>query len=181
MLCASVLSLSVSPTHSMSKYRVNEVELIKGKGIKGDAHAGEKVKHRSRVRQNPDQANLRQVHLIHSELFDELRAKGFIINPGEMGENITTKGIDLLALSKGCVISIGKDVKVEITGLRNPCDQLNGLHEGLLNAVLDKSEEGKLIRKAGVMGVVLTSGTVKTGDKIHVFYQPKKHQELERV
>lgn len=178
---ASVVSLSTSPTHSMSKKKVTQVELIKGIGISGDAHAGKKVKHRSRVRQNPDQPNLRQVHLIHSELFEELSTKGFMIKAGEMGENITTKGIDLLALSKGCILSIGSDVKVEITGLRNPCDQLNGLQEGLLNAVLDKDGNGKLIRKAGIMGVVLTSGIVKNGDKIIEFYQPEKHQALERV
>lgn len=178
---SNIISLNLSPGHTMSKKPVDKVEIIKGIGIMGDAHSGKKVKHRSRVRQNPDQPNLRQVHLIHSELFDELKEKGFQIKAGEMGENITTRGIDLLALSEGTRLRLGEKALIEITGLRNPCDQLDGLYKGLLKAVLDKDEDGKLIRKAGIMAVVLTSGEVFLNDKITIEYQPKVFKALERV
>ena len=175
-----ITALSVSPTHTMSKFNVERINLLQGLGVEGDAHAGEKVKHRSRVRVNPDQPNLRQVHLIHSELHAELRTKGFDIAPGEMGENITTAGIDLLGLPRGTKLTIGKAV-IEVTGLRNPCHQLDGLYEGLLKAVIDHDEDGNLIRLAGIMGIVLESGELKVGDHIEVELPPKPHIALDRV
>jgi len=176
-----VKSVSKSSSHSFRKYSYNEIVLLKGLGVEGDAHLGEKVKHRSRVAKNPNQPNLRQVHLIHSELFDEIRKKGFLVQAGEIGENITTEGIQLLSLPKDTILSIGKTAKIMITGLRNPCKQLDLFKDGLMKAVLDRDKEGNLIRKAGIMGIVLEGGEVKVGDKIIVDLPQKPHVKLERV
>ena len=165
----------------MAKTNQAGIRLLEGLGVEGDAHAGTTVKHRSRVRQDPSQPNLRQVHLIHVELHDELRAKGFDLLPGQMGENITTRGIDLLALPKGAKLHLGDEAVVEVTGLRNPCTQLDGIHPGLMNAVLDRDAQGKLIRKSGIMGIVPKGGTVKPGDAIAVHMPPQPHAELDRV
>lgn len=178
---SKVTAVSKSPIHSMSKKNTQSIQLLKGLGVEGDAHMGEKVKHRSRVRQNPDQPNLRQVHLIHSELHEVLKEKGFNISAGDMGENITTAGIDLLQLPKDTVLHIGQNAQIQITGLRNPCNQLNGHQEGLMQAVLDKDEQGNLIRKAGIMGIVLQSGEVQIGDPIRIVYPQKPFIKLERV
>lgn len=178
---AIVKSVSKSSSHTFSKYKCETIELLKGLGVKGDAHMGEKVKHRSRVSKNPDQPNLRQVHLIHSELFEELKGKGFNVQEGEIGENITTKGIDLLSLPKDTVLTIGETAKVKITGLRNPCNQLESIKEGLMKAVLDKDEDGNLIRKSGVMGIVLEGGEVTIGNEITIDLPPKPFIKLERV
>ena len=161
---AVIVAVSQSATHSMSKPAASSISLLAGLGVEGDAHAGITVKHRSRVARDPTQPNLRQVHLIHAELHDELRARGFDLAPGEMGENITTRGIDLLALPTGTRLHLGPEAVVEITGLRNPCNQLNGLRPGLMNAVLDHDAAGNLIRKAGVMGIVLVGGGIRPGD-----------------
>ncbi len=161
-----VIGVSQSRTHSMRKQPALAIRLIAGLGVEGDAHAGVTVKHRSRVARDPTQPNLRQVHLIHAELHDELRTRGFDLSPGEMGENITTRGIDLLAQPTGTRLHLGATAVVEITGLRNPCNQLNGLRPGLMDATLDRDAAGNLIRKAGVMGVVLAGGDVRPGDGI---------------
>jgi MOSC domain-containing protein YiiM len=181
MVNASVLAISRSPTHSFSKPKVESIRLVADLGIEGDAHAGETVKHRSRVKADPTQANLRQVHLIHAELFDELAAKGFSVAPGEMGENITTRGIDLLALPVGTKLHMGASAVVELTGLRNPCIQIDRFQKGLMAAVLDRDSEGQLILKAGVMGIVLTGGEVRSGDAISVTMPAQPHRRLERV
>ena len=178
---AIVIAVSKNPIHSVSKNNCASINLVAGKGVEGDAHFGEKVKHRSRVRANPDQPNLRQVHLIHSELFTELDNKGFNISPGLMGENITTSGINLLALPKGTILKIGPVAIIEITGLRNPCNQLDGLAPGLMQAVLDRDEKGNLIRKSGIMGIVIQGGTITVGDTINATLPEKPHQRLERV
>jgi len=176
-----VKSVSKSKTHTFSKMNCNTITLIKGLGVEGDAHMGTTVKHRSRVAKDPNQPNLRQVHLIHSELFDELEKKGFSVQNGEMGENITTAGIDLLSLPKDTLLSIGATSKIKITGLRNPCKQIDSIQKGLMNAVLDKDDQGNLIRKAGIMGIVLESGKINIGDNIIVELPPKRHVKLERV
>lgn len=163
---ALVAAVSQSATHSMSKTPVFSIRLLAGLGIAGDAHAGETVKHRSRVARDPSQPNLRQVHLIHAELHDELCVAGFALTPGQMGENITTRGIDLLALPTGTRLRLGPDAVIEVTGLRNPCNQLNGIQPGLMDATLDRDADGTLIRKAGVMGIVLVGGDVRPGDAI---------------
>ena len=173
----TVVAVSRSPSHTMSKPNAGAIRLIAGLGVEGDAHAGVTVKHRSRVRRDPTQPNLRQVHLIHAELFDDLRAAGFEVTPGLMGENVTTRGVDLLGLPTGARLHLGAEAVVEITGLRNPCIQLNGLQPGLMNAVLDRDADG-LIRKAGVMGVVLAGGTVAPGDTIRVEMPDGTHQVL---
>ncbi len=170
-----------SPAHTFSKPARSSIRLLAGLGVEGDAHAGEKVKHRSRVARNPAQPNLRQVHLIHGELHDELRAKGFAVAPGDMGENVTTRGIDLLALPTGTRLRLGAEAVVEITGLRNPCAQLDGFQDGLMSAVLDRDPGGALVRKAGVMAVVTAGGEVRAGDAIEVELPAGERRPLEVV
>jgi MOSC domain-containing protein YiiM len=176
-----VTAVSLSPTHSFSKANQPVIRLIEGLGVEGDAHQGTTVKHRSRVKADPTQPNLRQVHLIHAELHDELRAQGFDLNPGEMGENITTRGLDLLGLPTGAKLQIGAAAIIEVTGLRNPCAQLDQFQPGLMAACLGQDEQGNLIRKAGIMGIVIVGGEVKPGDTIHVELPPPPHQSLKRV
>jgi MOSC domain-containing protein YiiM len=175
---SKVLAVHSSATYTMSKPEQASVTLVAGLGVENDAHNGVTVKHRSRVRKNPTQPNLRQVHLMHSELFDELREKGFDVTPGMMGENITTADIDLLALPTGALLHIGEHAVVEVTGLRNPCAQLDGLVPGLMKAVLDKDDDGELIRKAGLMSIVITEGQVNPGDTISIELPKGGHQPL---
>jgi MOSC domain-containing protein YiiM len=163
-----VVAVHRSSSHSFSKFPEDTVVLVEGLGIKGDAHAGTTVKHRSRVARDPGQPNLRQVHLIHAELFDELVERGHAVFPGDMGENITTLGVDLLSLPTGTKLRLGADACVEITGLRNPCSQIERFQPGLTAAVLGRDAQGALVRKAGVMGVVLAGGEVRAGDRIEV-------------
>jgi MOSC domain-containing protein YiiM len=174
-------AVALSATHSMSKRGRRGIRLLAGLGVVGDAHSGETVKHRSRVARDPTQPNLRQVHLIHAELHEELRAQGFSVAEGEMGENVTTRGVDLLGLSQGTRLRLGETAVVEVTGLRNPCGQLNGLSPGLMAATLSRDEHGGLVRKAGVMGIVLVEGNVQPGDPIHIDLAPEPHRALEPV
>ena len=176
-----VEAVSRSPKHSFTKAPQLSIRLLTGLGIEGDSHAGEKVKHRSRARFNPSLPNLRQVHLIQAELHDELRTRGFRITPGEMGENVTTRGIDLLALPDGTHLALGEEAVVKLTGLRNPCVQLDRHQEGLMAAVLDKMPDGGLIRKAGVMAVVIQGGEVRPGDAVRVQLPPEPHRPLTPV
>ncbi len=167
-----VLSVSASATHCFSKPVADQIILLAGLGVAGDAHAGVKVQHRYRVRKNPSAPNLCQVHLLHAELFDELRTQGLTISPGEMGENITTRGIDLLGLCVGARLYLGAAAMVEVTGLREPCSQMNGLQPGLMKACLARDGKGALIRKAGIMGIVVSGGTVRAGDPIRLELPP---------
>jgi MOSC domain-containing protein YiiM len=176
-----VTAVSLNPAHTFSKQRCPAIHLLAGFGVEGDAHAGAQVQHRSRVARNPQQPNLRQVHLIHAELHDALCAAGFRVGAGDMGENITTRGVDLLALPVGARLHIGAGAVVEITGLRNPCAQLDHFQPGLLAAVLHRDANGNLIRKAGVMGIVLASGDVRPNDPIRVELPPLPHQPLAPV
>ena len=176
-----VKALSRSPSHTMSKQNEPFLTLLTGLGVEGDAHMGETVKHRSRVAQDPTQPNLRQVHLIHSELHQELSASGFSIQPGQMGENITTIGLDLLGMPKGAQLLIGETAVLEVTGLRNPCHQLEGIQEGLMKAVLDRDEHNNLIRKAGIMAIVIHGGIIRTGDPITVKLPKKPYVALDKV
>jgi len=179
---ARVLAVSKSAVHSFNKYSCEEITLLKGLGVKGDAHMGKKVKHKFLVRKDPNQPNLRQVHLMHSELFEELESKGFKkIFPGEMGENITTSGLDLLGLPQNTILAIGSSVQIRITGLRDPCDQLDSIQEGLMQALIYKDDKGNLIRKTGVMGIVLEGGVVRTDDTIQVTLPDKPFVALEPV
>lgn len=177
----TVVSVHLSPSHTMRKSAAGAIDLISGIGVAGDAHAGVTVKHRSRVAVDPTRPNLRQVHLIHQELIDELVSQGFQVKPGLMGENVTTAGIDLLGLGAGARLHLGSSAIVEVTGLRNPCTQLNGLQQGLMQAVLERDSEGRLIRKAGIMGIVLAGGPVKAGDAIEVTLPDGPHLPLRPV
>jgi MOSC domain-containing protein YiiM len=176
-----VTAVNQARGHNFSKPSVLSIRLVAGLGIEGDAHAGVTVKHRSRVRRDPTQPNLRQVHLVHAELFDELREKGFTVVPGDIGENVTTRGLDLLALPTGTKLRLGETATVEITGLRNPCVQLDTFQKGLMAATLDKDPDGNLVRKAGVMGVVLAGGEVRPGDAIVVELPEGPHRPLQPV
>jgi len=174
----TVLSVSRSSKHRFSKTNQLAIRLVEGLGIEGDAHAGTTVQHRSRVARDPTQPNLRQVHLIHAELFDELAATGFKVSAGEMGENITTKGIDLLTLPAGTHLAIGDSAVVEVTGLRNPCVQIDQFQAGLMRAVLGRDAEGNLVRKTGVMSIVIAGGEVHPGDAIKMMLPASPHRKL---
>jgi MOSC domain-containing protein YiiM len=165
---ASVLALSRSPRHRFSKQPEGEVRLVAGIGVEGDAHAGTTVQHLSRRRSDPAAPNLRQVHLMHAELFDELAAQGFVVRPGELGENVTTLGVELLALPRGTRLHLGRHAVVELTGLRNPCVQIDGIADGLMRALVGRGPDGAVVRRAGVMSVVLASGIVRVDDRIGV-------------
>ena len=176
-----VVAVSGSPTHTLSKPNRDGIRLLTGLGVEDDAHQGAAVKHRSRVARDPTRPNLRQVHLIHAELHDELRAAGFAVAAGQMGENVTTRGVDLLGLPTGTRLRLGDSAVVEVTGLRNPCAQLDRLQPGLMAATLGRDEHGALVRKAGVMGVVLAGGEVRPGDPVRVELPPEPHRPLAPV
>lgn len=176
-----VISLSKDQEHRFSKQTCDSLVFLEGLGIDGDAHCGATVKHRSRVKTDPLQPNLRQVHLVQAELLSELRAKGFLVEAGTIGENILTRGIDLLSLPKNTHLELGDEVILRITGLRNPCAQLDAYQEGLTQAVLDRDTDGNLVLKAGVMGVVVKGGTVHVSDLIVIRLPKKPYEKLERV
>ncbi|MDP9456892.1 MAG: MOSC domain-containing protein [Actinobacteria bacterium] len=180
-MCGLVTAVSRSAEHVFGKFKQGSIRLLSGLGVEGDVHLGETVKHRSRVAADPTQPNLRQVHLIHAELHDELGARGFDVSAGQMGENITTRGVDLLGLPTDALLRLGDTAMVEVTGLRNPCKQLDGFQPGLMAAVLGRDEHGGLVRRAGVMPVVLADGEVRPGDSIHVELPSEPHRPLERV
>lgn len=173
-----VVAVCCSPTHSFGKPAAAAIRLLADLGVEGDAHLGRTVKHRSRVAADSTQPNLRQVHLIHTELHDELRSAGFEVLPGQMGENIATRGVDLLALPIGTLLRLGPEAVVRMTGLRNPCTQLDTFRLGLKAAVLGRDESGRLVRKAGIMGVVRVSGVVRPGDVVGVELPPPPHRPL---
>ncbi|MFI7638848.1 MOSC domain-containing protein [Nonomuraea sp. NPDC049400] len=180
-MSGTVVAVSSSGEHSFSKPARESITLLAGLGVEGDAHAGVTVKHRSRVAQDPTQPNLRQVHLIHEELFAEVSEAGFTVKPGELGENVTTKGIDLLDLPVGTLLRIGDEAVVELTGLRNPCVQIDAFQNGLLKQVVGRDAAGNLVRRAGVMSVVRTGGVVRPGDVIQVELPAEPHRPLDRV
>ncbi len=173
-----VKAVSRSAKHTFSKPNEERITLLAGHGVEGDAHAGATVKHLSRILKFGNAPNLRQVHLIHHELFDELRDAGFAVTPGQMGENVTTQGVDLLNLPKGARLYLGDQAVIEVTGLRNPCRQLNKLQPGLMASTLARDLAGNLKRKAGVMGIVLSGGEVKNGDPIRIEFPSGPHEPL---
>ena len=176
-----VIAVSRSPKHTFSKPNEKFIKLIKGYGVEGDAHAGKKVKHRFLVGIDPTRPNIRQVHLIQIELLEELDAKGFSVNPGELGENITTRGVDLFSLPTGTRLQIGTHVIVELTALRNPCIQIDWFQKGMLKEVIYKDADENLVRKVGVMGIMLEGGIVRPNDALTVKLPPKPHHPLEYV
>jgi hypothetical protein len=176
-----VVAVSRDEQHRFGKPTAEEITLLVGLGVAGDAHAGVTVQHRSRVAADPTKPNLRQVHLIHAELFAELGRQGFEVAPGQLGENITTAGLAVLDLPRGTRLCLGADAVVEVTGLRNPCAQINAFRPGLMNGVLARDEQGRVVRKAGIMSVVVQGGTVRPGDPIEVRLPPAPHRPLEPV
>ena len=176
-----VAAVCRSNQHTFHKPQQAAIRLLAGLGVEGDTHLGTTVQHRSRVRRDPNQPNLRQVHLIHAELFDELKAAGYTVFAGEMGENITTQGVDLLALPAGTQLRLGEEAIVQITGLRNPCSQLDDWQPGLMKRLLAVGPDGEVIRKAGVMGIVLAGGEVRPGDPITVRLPVEPHLPLQAV
>lgn len=178
---AVVESLSAGAGHHFSKPLQTVVRLVAGEGVEGDAHRGITVRHRSRVAADPTQPNLRQVHLLHAELLSELAEKGFRVLPGDIGENVLTRGLDLLSLPVDTELGFPSGARIRITGLRNPCAQLDAFQSGLMHALIDKAPDGRLIRKAGIMGVVLAGGEVRVGDHVALTLPPQPHTRLERV
>jgi hypothetical protein len=176
-----VVAVSRDGDHRFSKVPLAAIKIIAGLGVEGDAHAGITVQHRSRVAVDPTQPNLRQVHLIHTELFEELGQKGFVVAPGDMGENIATRGVDLVGLPRGSLLRVGQEVVLEVTGLRNPCAQIERFQRGLLTAVLGRGPNGEVIRKAGIMTIAREGGIVQPNDVIAVELPPLPHLPLERV
>ncbi|MEO6711801.1 MAG: MOSC domain-containing protein [Mycobacteriales bacterium] len=180
-LFGTVASVNASGKHTMSKPIRPSIRLVAGLGVEGDAHAGATVKHRSRVRQDPTQPNLRQVHLVACELLDELHGYGFDIGAGVIGENITTLGVDLLALPRGARLRLGSQALIEVTGLRTPCVQLDGIRPGLMKTLMGRDANGDVVRRAGIMAVVVTSGEVFPGNAIEVWLPAQPHQPLQPV
>ncbi|AYC41274.1 MOSC domain-containing protein [Streptomyces griseorubiginosus] len=176
-----VTAVSSNGEYSFTKPNRDSVRLLAGLGVEGDVHAGVTVKHRSRVAQDPTQPNLRQIHLIHEELFAEVGGEGFKVAPGELGENITTRGIDLLGLPVGTLLRIGDAAVLEVTGLRNPCLQIDNFQDGLLKQVVRRDEAGNIVRKAGIMSIVREGGVVRPGDTIEIELPTGPHRPLDRV
>ncbi|WP_326818811.1 MULTISPECIES: MOSC domain-containing protein [unclassified Streptomyces] len=180
-MSGTVTVVSSNGTYAFTKPNRDSVTLLAGLGVEGDVHAGVTVKHRSRVAQDPTQPNLRQVHLIHEELFEELREAGYEVAPGDLGENVTTRGIDLLGLPVGTLLHLGDEAVVEVTGLRNPCLQIDNFQDGLLKQVVGRDVAGNIVRKAGIMGIVTSGGTVRPGDPVKVELPAEPHRALDRV
>ncbi|GAA3367323.1 MOSC domain-containing protein [Streptomyces sannanensis] len=180
-MSGTVTAVSSNAEYSFTKPNRDSITLLAGLGVEGDVHAGVTVKHRSRVAKDPTVPNLRQVHFIHQELFDEVREAGFEVAPGELGENITTRGLDLLGLPTGTLLRIGAEAVVELTGLRNPCLQIDNFQNGLLKQCVGRDEDGNIVRKAGVMSVVRTGGVIRPGDPIKVELPEGEHRPLQAV
>ncbi|PKV76872.1 MOSC domain-containing protein [Nocardia fluminea] len=180
-MSGTVIAVNSNSAYSFTKPTRPSIRLLTGLGVEGDVHAGTTVRHRSRVAQDPTQPNLRQVHLMHEELFTEVADHGFAVYPGDLGENITTSGLDLLALPVGTLLRIGSDAVVEVTGLRNPCIQIDRFQPGLLKQLVHHDAAGALVRKAGIMSVVVSGGEVRPGDSIAAELPPRPWKALDRV
>ncbi|MDJ0463912.1 MOSC domain-containing protein [Streptomyces sp. H27-C3] len=176
-----VTSVCSNAEYSFHKPTRDSITLLAGLGVEGDVHAGVTVKHRSRIAQDPTAPNLRQVHLLHEELFGEVLAEGFDVEPGQLGENVTTGGIDLLGLPAGTLLRIGDEALLEVTGLRNPCLQIDAFQDGLLKQVVGRDATGHVVRKAGIMSVVRAGGVIRPGDRIEAELPPEPHRPLDRV
>ncbi|MEU9391640.1 MOSC domain-containing protein [Streptomyces sp. NPDC048324] len=177
----SVAAVSSNGTYTFTKPNRDSITLLQGLGVEGDVHAGVTVKHRSRVARDPSQPNLRQVHLMHEELFDEVREAGFEVAAGQLGENVTTRGLDLLGLPVGALLRLGDEAVVEVTGLRNPCLQIDNFRSGLLKQVVGRDADGSVRHRAGIMGVVVSGGVVRPGDPVEVELPEGPHRPLEIV
>lgn len=176
----TVVAVHRSDDHTFSKPTCDSIELLAGLGVAGDAHSGPRVKHRSRVARDPEQPNLRQVHLLAAEVLDEVAERGFSVEPGDIGENITTRGLDLIRLPVGTTLRIG-DAVLALTGLRNPCVQIDAFADGLQGAMLGRDDNGALVRKSGVMSVVVTGGTIRPGDEILAAFPAGAHAPMQKI
>ncbi|MDH6516370.1 MOSC domain-containing protein YiiM [Streptomyces sp. SAI-208] len=176
-----ITAVSSNGTYSFTKPNREAITLLAGFGVAGDVHGGATVKHRFRMRKDPSQPNLRQVHLMHAELFEELRAAGFEVGAGELGENVTTRGVDLLGLSVGTRLHLGDEAVVEVTGLRNPCAQIDRFRKGLLKEVVGRGPDGAARFRSGIMSVVVVGGVVRPGDTVGVEAPPGPHRPLDIV
>ena len=174
-LTGSVVAVSLSPTHSFSKTVTQRIRLIEGIGVEGDAHAGTTTQHRYLLKKDPGRANLTQVHLIQSELFPELADRGFDVSAGQLGENVTTAGVDLLTLPVGTVLYLGADAAVRVTGLRSPCSLINRFRPGLMKALIEKSDDGAVLRKSGIMATVISGGVVDAGAELRIEQPTGEH------
>ncbi|CAM5519347.1 MOSC domain-containing protein [Streptomyces griseorubiginosus] len=177
----TISAVSSNGTYSFSKPNRESITLLAGFGVEGDVHGGATVKHRFRMRKDPSQPNLRQVHLIHEELFEDVRRAGFEVAAGELGENVTTRGVDLLTLPRGTRLRLGETAVVEVTGLRNPCAQIDGFRKGLMKQVVDRDENGRPRFLSGIMGVVVTGGVVRPGDAVEIDLPSGPHEPLDIV
>ncbi|WP_020121112.1 MOSC domain-containing protein [Streptomyces canus] len=176
-----ITAVSSNGTYSFTKPNRESITLLAGFGVEGDVHGGATVKHRFRMRKDPSQPNLRQVHLMHEELFDEVRRAGFEVAAGELGENVTTRGVDLLGLPTGTLLHLGGEAVVEVTGLRNPCAQIDRFQKGLMKQVVGRSEDGRALFRSGIMSVVVRGGVVRAGDAVGVELPEGPHQPLDIV
>lgn len=178
---ATVVAVSSDGDHRFSKVPVPSIVLVEGFGVEGDAHGGSTVQHRSRVARDPSQPNLRQVHLMPSEFLDVAREHGFDVSAGDLGENILTRGIDLTGLGRDTLLHLGPDAVVRVTGLRNPCVQIDAFRTGLLALAVRRDASGDIMRAAGVMSVVVQGGVVSGTDAIVAEPPPTGHVPLEVV
>jgi len=172
-----VVGVQISGKHAFSKVPQDAIRLIENFGVEGDAHAGATDQHLYHIRRFGQHPNLRQVHLIQAELLDEVAGKGHAVCPGELGENISTRHVDLLGLPTGTRLRLGSEAVIELTGLRNPCHQIEDFQPGLLKHLVEKKPTG-LVRRAGVMSVVLQGGDVRPGDAIEIELPPLPHEPL---
>ncbi|MGW0422821.1 MOSC domain-containing protein [Streptomyces sp. NPDC003015] len=177
----TITAVSSNGTYSFTKPNRESITLLAGFGVEGDVHGGTTVKHRFRMRKDPSQPNLRQVHLMHEELFEELREAGFEVGAGQLGENVTTRGVDLLGLPVGTLLHLGDEAVVEVTGLRNPCAQIDGFQKGLLKQVVGRSDDGRALFRSGIMSVVVSGGVVRAGDAVGVELPEGPHRALDIV
>jgi len=175
---ATVIAVASDSAHNFSKITKPAITLIAGFGVEGDAHAGKTVQHLWDKKKTPDAPNLRQVHLVHEEIFAELAEQGFTVGPGDIGENIVTRGIDLLSLPLGTHLEFESGALVELTGLRDPCRKLNKIQDGLIHKFVYKNDEGKRSVKSGVMSIVLMGGEIRPEDEITVKLPDGPHQPL---
>lgn len=178
---AMVESVHRSESHDFTKATVEEVVLVAGVGIEGDAHAGATVQHVSRKKKDADRPNLRQVHLVSAELHEELVADGFDLDHGGFGENLVTRGIALGDLPVGTTLALGDDAIIVLTGLRDPCAQIDRHREGLRAAVAFDPGEGPKLFRDGAMAMVVRGGVVRTGDPIGVALPPEPHHPMRKV
>jgi len=175
-----VVGLARDGRNGFSKSAMDTICLIQGQGVEGDAHSGPFVRHRYLARRQPRLPNLRQVHLIPSELFEALRNAGYDLHPGDLGDNIATAGLDLETLPMGALLDLGSEACIELTGLRTPCVLIDRFRTGLKRQMVCSEPVAPRFR-CGVMSIVRTGGRLAVGDPIRVRLPPKPWTDLPAV